>query len=101
MKTIVDNKSTRDIIESGFLYLNPHKYLKNNQVLELDPDVLSSINYFTFEELNDFSNISIKNKKVHEALKVDKVSFWFYWKFRLYFDLRNLNYKIENIKKKS
>ncbi|MFT4899796.1 MAG: hypothetical protein ACI9U0_001595 [Flavobacteriales bacterium] len=101
MKTIVDNNSTKDITDSGFLYLNAHKHLKDNQVLELDPDVLSSINYSTFEELNDFSNISIKNKKVHEALKVDKVNFWFYWKFRLYFDLRNLNYKIEKINKSS
>ena len=101
MKTIVDNNSTKDITDSSFLYLNAHKYLKDNQVLELGPDVLSSINYSTFEELNDFSNSSIKNKKVHEALKVDKVNFWFYWKFRLYFDLRNINYKIEKINKVS
>ena len=101
MKTIVDNYSTKDITNSGFLYLNPHKKLKDSQILELDPAVLSSINYSTFEELNEFSNISIKNKKVFEALKVDKVNFWFYWKFRLYFDLRNLNYKIEKINKSS
>ena len=97
MKTIVDNISTKDITDPSFLYLNAHKSLKDNQILELDSNLISIINYSTLEELNGFSNLTIENKKIHQSLKVDKVNFWFYWKFRLYFDLRNLNYKIEKI----
>ncbi len=67
----------------------------------LGENIKATISKDVMEYILDFGDKFIKGKRIHDILKIKGISFWYYHKFRIYFELRNFLYELEVLKQAS
>lgn len=58
-----------------------------------------SINYSTLSEVLDFGDTIVNGQPISKLLNFHGAGLWYYHKFRIYFQRRNLQYEFEEIKR--
>ncbi len=71
----------------------------DQQLLNLSAEEKKDINYQVMQEMLALSAVQIDNQALCDYLKIENFHLWFYHKFRVYFEIRNVAYDIERIKK--
>lgn len=70
-------------------------------LLNEDSEVKKNINYQVMDRILEFGDLQIQDKTLSEHLTFSGLSLWHYHKFRIYFQLRNLAYENNLLKKLS
>jgi hypothetical protein len=63
------------------------------QFIQLSEAEKKDINYDTLEKLKSMAKVNYEGKPLLDRLTVEKFSFWYYNRFRIYFDTRNVRYQ--------
>ena len=71
---------------------------KGLRFIKLSEDKRSKINSNIFNAIIDFGEININGKPLADIFKIENMSFWHYYKFRIYFFIRNAYFEIELLK---
>lgn len=69
------------------------KHYKNAQFIQLSEQEKKTINYDTLSKLKSMASVRVKDKYILDQLTVNEFSFWYYNRFRIYFDTRNVCYE--------
>ncbi len=67
------------------------------EIIELSDSQKSKINSEIFQNIIDFGEVEIKGKPISDIFKIENMSFWHYYKFRVYFFIRNAFFEIQLI----
>ncbi|MDN5214218.1 hypothetical protein QQ020_19225 [Fulvivirgaceae bacterium BMA12] len=73
--------------------------VEDQQLLSLSAEEKKDINHQVLQEMLALSAVQIDNQIFCDYLKIGHFHPWFYHKFRVYFEIRNVAYDIERIKK--
>ena len=92
---LLKKKNTIELFASAELPASLQVYSKGSA--ELTADDKRVINFKIFNKIIEFGEARIDNQAITDMLTYEKVSFWHYHKFRIYFTVRNLFYEIELI----
>ncbi len=66
--------------------------------ISLDNKIKKRINEEIMNEVNEFGDMQIDSKSLSDLLSHENFSLWHYYKFRTYFEVRNIVYEIEILK---
>ncbi|MCD4746715.1 MAG: CDP-glycerol glycerophosphotransferase family protein [Bacteroidales bacterium] len=95
IQRLIDGKDKYDLFVCIDSIPEFSKY--NPKIFELDPDIKRKINYDILDKILAFGDKTIDGKSISDWLAFNNSSIWYYHKFRTYFFVRNLYYKIAEV----
>ncbi len=87
------NNGSKFYVQPGIklpVSLNKFKYF----AFELGEEKKKKINFEVLDEVLQFGEVMVNGQALTDFLKYETISFWHYFKFRAYFEVRNLYYEL-------
>ena len=93
---VYNNSKHEDTIVLADPDLHLH-YKFAQSIVKLEEEAKKTINYQTLNKILEFGDYLIDGNTVSNHLNFDGAGLWYYHKFRIYFKIRNQNYRIAEI----